>query len=504
MVNLADIPDFPGLPGQRPTYAAPPSVSPIAVVLVTAPLDRNYANVALNAAAVDAFIAAEITASRAYETTVERWSPWSALSLELDFPTGAKFNYGRFTIGARSWYAFLDVNYQNLESSTFTPIPDAWTTYGPSIGYSMVKRGHVAVAASASGNIGFCLEPENFAPSDLVGYSAYQADPLGAPRVLVISTTDLTGDPFVTVDPDVADTATDFVTQPQATGTIAAPQPVGGDADYSYSIGSNAWDDVFYYPYAVNAGLSAGNTMKRPYARGATPSLVDGIPAEGGAFLYDSIGAAITHLSKLAHTPWISDGIQRALLVPGGSVGGNASVDLSPRDAVVPVTGGPSYQASFSTAIDYDVTLAGDWTTGLPGAYSAWTKLRTAPYSGVQIANRLGSVSDYDPQTIVGLAALKVHFQGVFHPEADVAAWIVGAGGSTDQNNPLQIPLGVEIPNYAVGRDAALASQAAGIAAERSQSIVDMLLSLQHANVENSFTQSSAFTATQFAIAEAV
>ena len=58
-VSLDDIPDFPGQPGQRPRVGDPATVSPVEVVLVAAPLDREYRNVALNAAAVDTFIAAD-------------------------------------------------------------------------------------------------------------------------------------------------------------------------------------------------------------------------------------------------------------------------------------------------------------------------------------------------------------------------------------------------------------------------------------------------------------
>lgn len=503
MVDIENIPDFPGRPGQRPTPGAPSAVSPVAVVLVTAPLDREYRNIALNRAAVDTFIAAEIAGGRAYETTVERWSPWSSLQLQLSYQAAAVFNYARFTIGTRAWYAFLDADYLNLTDSIFTPAADAWTTYGPSVGYSTVRRGHVAVAAASGGDIGYCLEPEDFTPGDLVGYSAYQPDPLGTPRVLVISTTDLRADPFVQVDDDTANTAADNINSVLVTGAIEGRDPLTR-IPFSYSVGSSAYDDLLYYPYAASAGLAPGNTMFRPRAVGATPSLVDGIPAEGGAFLYSSVGAAVTHLSKLAHTPWIADGIQRAILVPGGSGGGLGPVDLSPRDAVPDTSGSPSYQASFSTAIDYDTTLAADWTSGLPSAYGDWTKLRTAPYSGIKIADRMGSTTDHDPQAVTGLGSLRLHFEGVFHPDVDVASWIVGAGGTSAPSSPTTVPLGVELPHFAVGRDSVVGPQAAGLSAERSQSIVELLTAMQRAGVDNSFTQSSAYTAAQYALAEAI
>jgi hypothetical protein len=192
------------------------------------------------------------------------------------------------------------------------------------------------------------------------------------------------------------------------------------------------------------------------------------------------------------------------LLIPGGEGGGFAPVDLSPREYIPEFGGAPTYSSSVTTEIAYDLTLAADWTTGLPSAYGDWTKLRTGPFSGVQIANRLGSVSDFDPQEIVGLGSLRVRFEGVFHPQADVAAWIVGAGGTTAPAQPSHVPVGADMPHFAVGRDSVLAAQAAGLSAERSQSVVDMLLALQRTGVDYAFTQASAFTAAQYAIAEAI
>jgi murein DD-endopeptidase MepM/ murein hydrolase activator NlpD len=656
VVDIDDIPDFPGKPGQRPVVGAPPTVTPVAVVLVNAPLDRDYRNVALNRAAVDTFIAAEIVAGRAHQQTVERWSPWGDLQIQLGFGPAAEFNYARMTIGGVDWYGFIDAEYLNLTATRYTVTRDVWTTYGPTIGYSTVVRGHVAVAASAAGDIGYCLEPETFTPGDLIGYASYATDPLATARVLVISTTDLRADPFVLVDPDVADTTSNVAGQTLATGEVEGQQPVGGPVGFAYVVGSDSYDDLFYYPYAgegpspsnvfywpfepstwnINNGhpedefrtvarpthtgkdmgygianiegtpirsigdgvvIAAGSTVSwgyrvivqhpngywsgyahmyappsvtvgqdvvagtilggigstgdstgnhlhfaiwsysvddyidpndfmaeynpddlvvgddpppggsdlyRPYATGATPSLVDGILAEGGAFVYPSIGAAASHLSKLAHAPWVADGIQRALLIPGGSGGGFAPVDLSPRDTVPEFDGVPTYEASITTEIAYDVTLAADWTAGLPADYAQWTKLRTGPFSEVQIADRLGAVSEFGPQDIVGLGSLRVRFEGVFHPEADVAAWIVGAGGTTAEVRPTRVPVGVDLPHFAVGRDSVLAGQAAGLAAERSQSVIDMVLALQRTGVDYAFTQAATFTATQYAIAEAI
>jgi hypothetical protein len=500
VVDLGDIPDFPGLPGQRPTPGDPATVSPVEVVLVTCGLDREYRNVALNSAAVDAFIEAEIAAERAQVIQVERWSPWSDLQVQIGIGAASQLNYARFTIDGRSWYGFLSGDYLNLTDTVYTVTPDVWTTYGPTIGYSMVRRGHVAVAASSTGNVGYCLEPEDFTPGDLIGYASYRPDPLGSPRVLVISTTDLRADPFVNVDDDVADTMSDPISQTLATGSIEAPQPVGGDEGFSYIVGNGDYEDLFYYPYSEGSGA----VMRRPRAVGATPSLVDGVIAEGGAFVYASVGAAITHLSRLAHAPWIADGIQRVLLVPGGSSASNGATNLSPTSTIGSFAGAPTYVSSFTTEIGYDVTLTGDWKGPLPGAYDIWTKLRTGPYSAIEIADRLGGASEIDPQYITGLNDLVLHFEGVFYPQADVASWIVGAGGTAAPADPTHSPVGADMAHYAVGRDSALASQAAGLSAERSQSIYDMLLAMQRGNADTAYTRSSAFTASQFAIAEAI
>lgn len=500
MVDIDDIPDFPGQPGQRPTPGSPTAVTPVAVVLVKSRLDREYTNIALNAAAVDSFITGEIAGGRAYQTNVERWSPWSPLQVQLGLAAAISYNYARFTLGGRSWYGFLDAEYLNLTDTLYQVTPDAWTTYAPQIGYSMVVRSHVAVAASSGGDVGYCLEPEGFTPGDLIGYSAYTPDPLGTPRVLVISTTDLRADPFADVDADVADTMTDPITQTRASGTIDAPQPVGDPQPFAYLVGNSDYDDLFYYPYSDGPGTM----MQRPVAVGATPSIVDGVIAEGGAFVYGSVGAAITHLSKLAHAPWIADGIQKVLLIPGGSSTGNGSVDLSPRSTIPDFSGAPSYASTISTEIGSTATLVADWTNGLPADYSTWTKLRTGPYSAIQIADRLGGVDEYDPQYITSLGLLRLRTEGVFYPEADVASWILGANGSAAPSSPTRAPVGADMAHYAVGRDAVLASQAAGLSAERSQSIYELILALQRSISDTAYTRASAFTASQFAIAEAI
>lgn len=265
MVDIHDIPDFPGMPGQRPTPGTSPDVEPIPVVLVSARLDRDYVNVAKNAAAVDVYIAAEVAAGRAHQTTVERWSPWGDLQVELPFKTATGYNYARMTVDGRHWYGFLDAEYLNLTASLYTVTPDAWTTYAPALGYSTVVRGHVAVAASASGDVSKCLAPEPFSVGELIGYTSYTPDPLGTPRVLVISTTDLTADPFTPVDDDVANTNFTINYPTQAAGSVQGYQPIGDPISFSYSVGNDGYEDLFYYPY-VDSDPTPANAYFWPFA----------------------------------------------------------------------------------------------------------------------------------------------------------------------------------------------------------------------------------------------
>jgi hypothetical protein len=513
VVDITDIPDFLDgsdnpLPGQRPVPDAPTTVDPVPVVLVTAKLDKAYRNRAFNSDAVDDFITAEITAGRAYVTTAERWNPWSDLQLPLDFATGVAFNYARFTLGGRSWYAFLDAQYLNLTDTLFLTTEDAWTTYNPSVGFSTVIRAHVAVAAAAdAGSVAeawsYCQEPEGFEPGELISYGGFTHDPLGNAAVLVVSATDLTANPFVAVDADVIDTMEDTVTNPQANGTVTAEAPTLGPETFNYVVGNSAYDDLFYYPYAESAGLSGG-AMMRPFTTGASPSMIDGLAAEGGAFVYDSVLAYVEHMALLGHVPWIAEGIVRAVEIPGGDGGSGSGVPLTPWDHVQDVSGSAAYHSTLSTAESTDTVLTTDFRALLPSEHTTFVKLETAPYTMIQIGSRTGSTEDYAPQGFSNAPEIRLHTEGAYYPHADVVSWLTDANYGAAQNDPIESPLATDLPHFIVGRDAVYASGAAGIAAERAQAIYDELLSEQKTLVDAIMTRSSTYTATQYAIAEAV
>ena len=506
MGRITDVPASVTDAGQDHVYTGPPRLAH--VVLVNAPLDPDHENVGLNRAAYDTFIAGEITTGRAYVADVNLQDPHHDLVLPIEYETAATFyNYGRVTIGTRTWYVFYTPVYDNKENTRFVADIDEFPTYDWNLGFSEIERGHYAVAASASGTIGYCLEPEPFTPRDLYGVAAYQHDPLGAPAVLVISTVDLRANPWVQVDADVANTASDQITDTLASGSIEAPFTPGGSETFPYSIGNSGstWDDHYFYPYAAASGLHPGNIQYRPYVTGASPSLVDGIAAEGGAFVYSSVGAYLNHMALLAHVPWMVGGISRAVLIRGGANSGAAAVPLTPWDHISGTAGSPAYHASLTTAVDYNVNLVADWRDGLPAAYDTWTKLRTAPYAEIEIGDRQGARASYDPAAFTGLGtagALVLHVQGAFHPTADVAVWLNGAEGLASPNSPMSSPVGADLPHFAVGRDLAFSPGAASHTVDRSQSIVDMLLAAQRASVDAAFTLASSYTATNYAVVE--
>jgi murein DD-endopeptidase MepM/ murein hydrolase activator NlpD len=277
VVDLADIPDFPGQPGQRPTPGAPPTVSPIAVVLVYAPLDSSGSATPINSAAVDTFIAAEVTAGRAYEAEVERWSPWGDLQLQLGFKAATRFNYGRFTLADGSkWYAYLEAEYLNLTDTRYRVVPDDWTTYAPTLGYCMVRRGHVAVAASQGDTYGdqYLMEPEPIDAPPFVGAATGGAfdSSLSSWTAVVVSANDLRGSGDPAFFEEHGDSAYIAVAPQMATDATAG---VDGPPQFTVPTPNFPWsdqvDDGYYWPFGpetwnVNNGHPGDEfrTVERP------------------------------------------------------------------------------------------------------------------------------------------------------------------------------------------------------------------------------------------------
>lgn len=262
MVDLADIPDFPGMPGQRPPAGEPTDETPVAVVLVTSGLDAAGSATPLNAAAVDAFIAAEIAAGRAHSASVTRWNPWSDLDVQLGLKAASAYNYARFTLpdGSR-WYGYLSAEYLNLTTTRYAVAPDDWTTYAPSIGYSFVKRGHVAVAASINDTYGdqYLLEPE---PIDArPDFPALLGEAFGEPlsdwTAVVVSANDLRGSgtpryfqPHILSNAVMA--AHEVASQATNTTDGGGPQFDIEQPGFPWVSGGGSGDGGYFWPFPLN------------------------------------------------------------------------------------------------------------------------------------------------------------------------------------------------------------------------------------------------------------
>lgn len=399
MVDIGDIPDFPGQPGQRPSPGAPSGVTPVAVVIVAAPLDRNYRNVALNAAAVDAFIAAEITAGRAHVASVERWDPWSNLQLAIPIELGVDFNYGRFTVDDRSWYAFLDGDYLNKTADGNTmrylqPTPDVWTTYGPTIGYCMVERGHIAVAASQGDTYGdqYLTAPEPIdAPpvNGVLGAGILGSTP-GDWTVLVISANDLrgtgAGTPFWATHVNALQISEAAGLASSATiNHLGVVQTAIPNAEYPW----------------INGTLGDGPNVMVPLVTPSPVSRIDGVSAGGGVYLFTPSGFA-EYMTIMQGAPWITAGISEVRLVPSWAVGGGGDAGYSARTpsqdpadgSWTAASGIPNFAASVTTSTASGTVLAG-WRETVLAEFGAeiFRKLITAPFTEILLSSGDGFAS---------------------------------------------------------------------------------------------------------------
>lgn len=388
MVDIGDIPDFPGLPGQRPSPGAPADVVPLPLVLVAAPLDAEYQNVALDAAAVDAFIEAEIAGERAYVTTVERWSPWGPAQVALPIEEAAQYNYGRFTIGERHWYAFLSAEYLNLTTTVYQVQRDDWTTYGPALGYSMIERGHIAVAASQDDTYGaqYLTAPEPIDAPPVRG--AMVADVLGSGAgswtVLVISANDLRGGgglPFFNLHAE-AD---------QITGAadLASAATIDSDGVVQATIPDAA------YPWTAGGTPGPAPVVYVPKVTASEGSTIDGVAAGGGVYLFTPAGFA-EYMTIMQGAPWVTAGISDVRLVPTWAISGGGGGSFTPATpSLDPLSGSwgaaagiPVFRGvvvSATTSVD----VLDGWRETLLAAEGAtiFRKLVTAQFSEILLGN---------------------------------------------------------------------------------------------------------------------
>lgn len=398
MVDIGDIPDFPGQPGQRPTPGDPATVTPVEVVLVATTLDSGYRSMALSSAEVDAFIAAEISADRAKVIQVERWSPWSPLQTELPIETGVAYNYARFTIGGKHWYGFLSAEYLNLAATRYAVIADSWTTYGPTVGYSMVDRSHIAVAASQNDTYGaqYLTAPEPITAPPVRGLLTASMLGSGASgwTVLVISANDLRGTGglrFFELHSQLANIMEAAGLASSATithdGTVQFTIP---DADYPWTEGGTP-------------GVSDPEVAV-PFVTPSPMSTIDGVAAGGGVYLFTPAGFA-EYMTIMQGAPWVTAGISAVRLVPSWAVGGGGGATFTPaaptRDPASGVwataAGIPVFSGQVVSATASPTVLAG-WRDTVMADLGAgiFRKILTAPFTDILVGNG-GDVVTFHP-----------------------------------------------------------------------------------------------------------
>lgn len=188
-------------------YPGTPAVATI--VLVNIPVDPDHQNVGLNQAAYDTFIDAQIAATPDPSTPggaawvlgndQVMYDPEYNLKALIDYDTATRlYNYGRITAdNGRQWYVFYTPVFLNRNVTRFLADIDEFPSFTWGLGYSVIERGHVAVAASQDDTYGsqYLTAPEPVDAPPVRG--VLDASLLGsAPdswTVLVISANDLRG-----------------------------------------------------------------------------------------------------------------------------------------------------------------------------------------------------------------------------------------------------------------------------------------------------------------------
>lgn len=204
--TIDTVPDGVTDAGQSFDYPDPPVF--VTIDLVNIPTDPNHQNTGLDQAAYDTFIDAQIadtddptTPGGAAWTVVDQvmYDPEYSPKLDIDYDTAVRlYNYGRITFpGGRRWYVFYTPTYLNPNATLFRADIDEFPSFTWGLGYSMIQRGHIAVAASQDDTYGanFLTAPEPIDAPPVRGVVDAEVLPSSTDdwTVLVISANDLRG-----------------------------------------------------------------------------------------------------------------------------------------------------------------------------------------------------------------------------------------------------------------------------------------------------------------------
>lgn len=391
MAHIDDVPAGVAGAGQDFDYTDPPTLAD--VVLVNAPLDPSHTNVGLNRAAYDAFIQAEIDAGRAWNSAdhgqVNLLDPEHDLILPIPFEDALTFyNYGRVTINGRPWYIFYTPIFLNKESTRFRADIDEFPSFSWSLGYSLVKRGHIAVAASQGDTYGdqYLTAPEPIdAPpvNGLLGSDIGGSTPSGW-TVLVISANDLRGTgggtPFWAQHVNAAQIAN--------AADLASSATIDSSATVQVPI-SNA-----EYPW-TNGSIGDGPDVMVPVVQPSPGSTIDGVAAGGGVYLFTIAGFA-EYVTIMQGAPWVLSGIVDVRLVPSWAVSGGGSHAFTPRtpsqdpsdSSWETAAGIPVFVGAVTTGTESGTALA-SWRETVLSDLDAtiWRKLITSQFCEILIGN---------------------------------------------------------------------------------------------------------------------
>lgn len=267
----------------------------------------------LNSGIVNTYITAQINSGDAYQTTVERWDPWSELSLPLGITAASQYNYARMTVNGKSWYAFVSARYLNRTTTVFDVTPDDCVTYSYSIGYSHWNFGHVAVAASQSDTYGtqYCDAPE---PLELTPEYGALAASLTAPalstmKAIIVSSNQLGALPF-TVSP--------FQTQLEQGATLMDEPLIVNE------IFDGGTPNPVLYPNPEMWWQNSSGTFFYPSVFGAPANTINGVAQAGGVWVLTMAGLR-RYLSIMGSAPWVLQGISKIMLVPSWAVAGGGT-----------------------------------------------------------------------------------------------------------------------------------------------------------------------------------
>jgi len=261
--TIDTVPDAVTAAGQSYGYPDPPPT--VTIDLVNIPADPDHQNAGLNQAAYDTFIDAQIAATEdpttpggpAWTVTDQvMYDPEYSPKFPIDYDTAVRlYNYGRITFpGGRRWYVFYTPVFLNPNVTLFRADIDEFPSFTWGLGYSMIERGHAAVAASQDDTYGseFLTAPEPIDAPPVRGVldADILASQAGDWTVLVVSANDLRGttggatafwelsalDDQINQSENLAEAATinsqgdvqtsiPFVTPPWSHGTAPGPPP---------------------------------------------------------------------------------------------------------------------------------------------------------------------------------------------------------------------------------------------------------------------------------------